>query len=83
VDVFGAPAVRPFHLAAWVLGFLAYHWLHEPPLGPSWWVDLVERTSPPELGIGASLPAFVLSFGLTLLATSVRQARAEPSLERS
>ena len=56
--IFDAPAWRPELLLAWILGFALYHWLHEPPLGPSWWVDVVEETGQPNLGIGASLPSF-------------------------
>jgi putative hydroxymethylpyrimidine transporter CytX len=65
-QIFGAPAWRTELLAAWLLGFLLYHWLHEPPLGPSWWVDIVEKTGQPNLGIGASLPSFAASFVLAL-----------------
>jgi NCS1 family nucleobase:cation symporter-1 len=65
-QIFRAPAWRPGLLAAWLLGFALYHWLHEPPLGPSWWVDIVEETGQPNLGIGASLPSFAASFILTL-----------------
>ncbi len=64
--IFDAPAWRPGMLAAWLLGFLLYHWLHEPPLGPSWWVDVVEETKQQNLGIGASLPSFAVSFVLAL-----------------
>jgi hypothetical protein len=67
-DVFGAPAARPLQLGAWLIGFCLYHWLHDPPLGPSWWVDLVELTEPPGWGIGASLPSFAAAFALTGLA---------------
>jgi nucleobase:cation symporter-1, NCS1 family len=63
-QIFGAPAWRPELLGAWLVGFLVYHWLHEPPLGPSWWVDLVEHTNPQNLGVGASLPSFAVSFVL-------------------
>ena len=57
-DVFGAPALRPGLVGAWLAGFAVYQWLY--PLGPWWWVDLVERTDPPELGDrldAAELPA--------------------------
>jgi NCS1 family nucleobase:cation symporter-1 len=70
-DIFRAPAVRPLQLAAWAIGFALYHWLHEPPLGPSWWVDVVEQTNQPGLGIGASLPSFATAFALTALAGRV------------
>ena len=65
-SIFDAPAWRPELLLAWILGFALYHWLHEPPLGPSWWVDVVEETGQPNLGIGASLPSFAASFVLAL-----------------
>jgi NCS1 family nucleobase:cation symporter-1 len=63
-QIFDAPAWRPELLLAWAIGFALYHWLHEPPLGPSWWVDVVEETRQPNVGIGASLPSFAASFAL-------------------
>jgi nucleobase:cation symporter-1, NCS1 family len=63
-QIFDAPAWRPELLLAWLIGFALYHWLHEPPLGPSWWVDIVEETRQPNVGIGASLPSFAASFVL-------------------
>ena len=76
--IFDAPAWRPELLFAWLLGFALYHWLHEPPLGPSWWVDVVERTGQPELGIGASLPSFVASFGLAIVLGSLGSRLPQP-----
>jgi purine-cytosine permease-like protein len=70
-QIFDGPAWRPELLGAWLVGFLVYHWLHEPPLGPSWWVDLVERTDPQNLGVGASLPSFAVSFVLGLVLSSL------------
>ncbi len=61
-DVFGAPALRLGPITAWLAGFAFYQWLH--PIGPSWWVDLMDNTHPPGLGIGATLPSFVLSVAL-------------------
>jgi putative hydroxymethylpyrimidine transporter CytX len=61
-DVFGAPAWRPGLIAAWVSGFALYQWLY--PTGPAWWVDLVANASPPDWGIGATVPSFVASFGI-------------------
>jgi putative hydroxymethylpyrimidine transporter CytX len=61
-DVFAAPAWRPGLIAAWVVGFAAYQWLF--PTGPSWWVDAVNELDPPEWGIGATVPSFLLSFAL-------------------
>jgi NCS1 family nucleobase:cation symporter-1 len=83
-DVFGAPALRPFLFGAWVAGFALYQWLH--PQGPAWWIELVERTSPPDLGIGATLPSFATAFALAAAATLLsrtarpRSARADAEL---
>ena len=44
-------------LAAWIAGFALYQWLH--PVGPSWWTDAIG--DPPDYGIGATLPSFVVS----------------------
>jgi putative hydroxymethylpyrimidine transporter CytX len=68
-DVFGGPLVRPGMIAAWIAGFALYQWLH--PVGPGWWTDALERLGPPDLGIGASLPSFALSF---VLAAAVARA---------
>jgi purine-cytosine permease-like protein len=65
-DFFAGPAFRPGLVLAWLAGFALYQWLH--PLGPSWWTDLLDRTSPPETQIGSSLPSFALAFGLAALA---------------
>jgi nucleobase:cation symporter-1, NCS1 family len=70
-QIFAAPAWRPELLGAWLVGFLVYHWLHEPPLGPSWWVDVVERSDPQNLGVGASVPSFAVSFVLGLAMSSL------------
>jgi putative hydroxymethylpyrimidine transporter CytX len=72
-DVFSAATLRPGAIGAWIAGFALYHWLHVPPLGPSWWTDLVERTGQPETGIGASLPSFGLAFALTALSILVER----------
>jgi NCS1 family nucleobase:cation symporter-1 len=61
-DVFHGPAVRPGMMISWFAGFALYQWLH--PVGPSWWVDVVERLDPPDAGIGATLPSFALSLAL-------------------
>ena len=77
-DIFHGPAFRPELIGAWLAGFALYQWLH--PTGPSWWIDLVERTNAGELEIGASLPsflaAFVLAAGLGALAGRPAPARA-------
>ena len=70
-DFFGGPSLRPGLVVAWLAGFALYQWLH--PLGPAWWVDLLERTNPPETQIGSSLPSFTLAFGLAILAVLVER----------
>jgi putative hydroxymethylpyrimidine transporter CytX len=75
-DVFGAPPFRPVQVAAWLAGFAVYQWLF--PQGPGWWVDLVERTNPPDLGIGASLPSFAVALALGGAASFVAR-RARPA----
>jgi NCS1 family nucleobase:cation symporter-1 len=78
-QIFHGPAWRPELLLAWVVGFALYHWLHEPPLGPSWWVDVVEETGQPNLGIGASLPSFAASFALALGLGSLGSKLPQPA----
>ncbi|HSG13429.1 MAG TPA: cytosine permease [Gaiellaceae bacterium] len=68
-DVFDAPAWRPGLVAAWIAGFASYQWLY--PTGPSWWVDLVERLHPPSWEIGATVPSFLVSFGIASLVVIV------------
>jgi putative hydroxymethylpyrimidine transporter CytX len=74
-DVFGTPAWRPGLIAAWLAGFAGYQWLY--PTGPSWWVDLVAKLNPPDWGIGATVPSFLVSFGLASLIARV-SPRAVP-----
>ncbi len=63
-DVFDSPPWRPGLIAAWVAGFILYQWLY--PTGPAWWVDLVDELSPPDWGVGATVPSFLVSFGVAL-----------------
>jgi putative hydroxymethylpyrimidine transporter CytX len=79
-DIFRAPPVRPVPVAAWLVGFALYQWLH--PVGPSWWTDLVARVHPAELSTGATLPSFGAAFGLTALA-GIALRRAGPGLARA
>ena len=78
MQIFDAPAWRAEMLLAWIVGFALYHWLHEPPLGPSWWVDIVEETGQPNLGVGASLPSFAASFALALGLSSLGSRLPQP-----
>ena len=72
-DVFGSPAWRAGLIGAWVAGFALYQWLF--PTGPAWWVDLVSELNPPDWGIGATVPSFVVSFGLALTVALVTRRR--------
>jgi hypothetical protein len=57
-------------VAAWLAGFCVYQWLY--PQGPSWWTSLVAHTSPHALPWGgASLPSFLVAFGLAALARAL------------
>ncbi len=77
-DFFDAPPWRPGLVGAWIVGFCLYQWLY--PTGPSWWVDAVEKLSPPDWPIGATMPSFAVSFalglGVTLAARRLRPAPA-------
>jgi putative hydroxymethylpyrimidine transporter CytX len=53
-----ATTVRWSGLAAWLAGVALYQWIQ--PTGPGWWTSLIDGGERP--GIGASLPAFALSF---------------------
>ena len=67
-----AVQVRWSGLAAWLAGFAVYHWIQ--PTGPGWWTELAAHV--PGAGSftgGASLPAFVVAFGLY---TALRYAHA-------
>jgi nucleobase:cation symporter-1, NCS1 family len=78
-DVFAGPPWRPGPIASWVAGFALYQWLY--PTGPGWWVDLVEKLDPPAWEIGATVPSFLVAFGLALLvgAAERRGAPAPPA----
>jgi putative hydroxymethylpyrimidine transporter CytX len=65
-DIFRAPAFRPAMIVAWIAGFAVYQWLS--PQGPSWWLDLVDRTHPAPWDFSASLPSFAAAFVLAGLA---------------
>jgi putative hydroxymethylpyrimidine transporter CytX len=61
-DVFDAPAWRPGLVAAWVAGFVLYQWLN--PTGPERWTDLVRKLEPPDWGVGATVPSFIVAFAI-------------------
>ncbi|HZO34624.1 MAG TPA: cytosine permease [Gaiellaceae bacterium] len=73
-DVFEGPAVRVEMVVAWLAGFCLYQWLY--PQGPGWWTQVVEHTHPHALPWGgASLPSFVVAFGLATLARLITRRR--------
>jgi nucleobase:cation symporter-1, NCS1 family len=77
-EIFDAPAWRPGLIAAWVAGFALYQWLH--PTGPGWWTDLVGRLEPPDWGIGATIPSFLVSFAAAgVLAVLSRRSAGRPA----
>jgi putative hydroxymethylpyrimidine transporter CytX len=74
-DVFAAPAWRPGLVSAWAVGFAVYQWLY--PTGPGWWVDLLQELHPPEWGIGATVPSFVVAFTLGAVVAVVSRRSEE------
>lgn len=70
-DVFDAPAWRPGLVGAWLAGFALYQWLY--PTGPLWWVDLVAELNPPDWGIGATVPSFLVAFVVAGAVTAVER----------
>jgi purine-cytosine permease-like protein len=68
-DVFGTPNWRLGLIGAWIAGVALYQWLY--PTGPSWWVDLVANVNPPDWGVGATVPSFVVSFGLAAVVAAL------------
>jgi nucleobase:cation symporter-1, NCS1 family len=74
-DVFGTPPWRWGLVGAWVAGFALYQWLY--PTGPAWWVDLVGELNPPDWSIGATVPSFIVAFGVaSVVAVVSRRADA-------
>ena len=77
-DIFRAPRVRPAMIVAWVAGFALYQWLS--PVGPNWWLDIVDRTHPAPWDFTASLPSFAASFALAGLAVAAERRFAPARL---
>src|SRR5262249_36768535 len=61
-DVFEAPPRRPGSIAAWVGGLPLLPGVVSA--GAAGWADAVDRLHPPEWGIGATVPSFLVSFGI-------------------
>jgi len=77
-DIFDSPSWRPGLVGAWLAGFAVYQWLY--PTGPSWWTDLVVRLDPPDWKIGATVPSFLVAFGIALVACTLgRRSPAVPA----
>ena len=72
--MFDSPPWRAGLIAAWIAGFALYQWLF--PTGPAWWVDLVAELDPPDWGIGATVPSFLVSFGIARVAAVTRRHAA-------
>jgi putative hydroxymethylpyrimidine transporter CytX len=73
-DVFDSPPWRTGLIAAWFVGFALYQWLY--PTGPAWWVDLVTELDPPDWSIGATVPSFLVSFGIAFAVAAVTRRHA-------
>jgi nucleobase:cation symporter-1, NCS1 family len=74
-DVFDSPDWRFGLVGAWIAGFALYQWLY--PTGPAWWVDVVDELRPPDWSVGATVPAFLVSFGIALAVALV--TRRQPT----
>src|SRR5215211_1005105 len=61
--VFESPSIRPGPIVAWAAGFFVYEWLYQPAdLG--FWTRWLSHLPTPSYAVGASLPAFAVSFAL-------------------
>jgi nucleobase:cation symporter-1, NCS1 family len=74
-DVFAAPAWRPGLVAAWIGGFALYQWLN--PTGPERWTDVVRKLDPPDWGVGATMPSFLVAFALASVVATVSRRSTE------
>ena len=74
-DVFDAPAWRPGLVAAWIAGFAVYQWLN--PTRPGRWTDLVRKLVPPDWGVGATMPSFLVAFAIASVVAAVSRRSAE------
>jgi NCS1 family nucleobase:cation symporter-1 len=80
-DVFGAPAIRPGPLLAWLVGFVVYEWLGQPEdLG--FWTRWLGHLPTPSYQVGASVPSFLAAFLLTAAAVKLGSARAAARARR-
>jgi NCS1 family nucleobase:cation symporter-1 len=68
------PVRRPGMIAAWVVGFVVYHWIVAPGTMPAWWSRLVSDILPnagQHSGWGASLPCFAVTFAIAFVVSLV------------
>jgi NCS1 family nucleobase:cation symporter-1 len=79
-DIFEVPSWRLGGIVAWLAGFTAYQWLY--PTGPSWWVDAVAKLNPPDWGIGATAPSFLVAFALGSVAAAVERRTGPGAQDR-
>jgi nucleobase:cation symporter-1, NCS1 family len=68
-------SIRWSGVFAWLAGFALYQWIQ--PTGPDWWTGLVGETA--HTSVGASLPAFGLSFALYAALRAAPVWRAVPA----
>jgi putative hydroxymethylpyrimidine transporter CytX len=69
------PAIRWSGIVAWLAGFALYQWIQ--PTGPEWWTALVGEST--HTSVGASLPAFGLSFAIYAVLRARPVWRAAPA----
>jgi nucleobase:cation symporter-1, NCS1 family len=73
--IFRSPPFRVGPIVAWICGFVVYEWLYQPAdLG--FWTRLLHHLPTPSYAIGASVPSFVVAFGLTAAVVRLGSARA-------
>jgi nucleobase:cation symporter-1, NCS1 family len=70
-------AIRAAAFAAWVAGFVLYHWIS--PTGPAWWLERIASLLGDPLSgrwpwLNASLPSFLLAFALTFVVAGLSSA---------
>lgn len=71
------PTTRAGAFVGWGLGFLVYHWI--APTGPDEWLELVGSSLGTPLGVtfpwlSASIPSFLVAFGVALGAARIRRS---------
>lgn len=76
------PPLRAGMVAAWIGGFVIYHWTVAPGTMPPWWTRRVVELLPSaghHAGWGASLPCFAATFAVALVVSAVTRRRRRAS----